>query len=187
MKERQRQLREDAILDAARDLLSTKGFVAMTLEDVINEVGISKPTFYQHFVSKEELGIRVLVRAMQAAQAHLKSLDASLPPDQVFTALVSWLFDHHFGPERFSDFSGMLSIYYNDAVRQAESNLVLTLAAAAKRGQRAGAVRKDIASKLIAQTVHSILRDPTYLYEHSKGKFDVAGLKAGVTKLFTCP
>ena len=44
MKERQWHLREDAILDAATDLLKSKGFNAMTLEDITEAIGISRPT-----------------------------------------------------------------------------------------------------------------------------------------------
>ena len=49
LKERQWKLREDAILDAVAELLSTKGYNAMTMDDIANLVGISKATLYLHF------------------------------------------------------------------------------------------------------------------------------------------
>ena len=67
LKERQRKLREDAILDGAATLMDTKGFTAMTMDDVANEVGISKATLYQHFPSKGDLAVNVAVRVLDRA------------------------------------------------------------------------------------------------------------------------
>lgn len=79
LRERQRQVREDAILDAARDLMFEQGYAAMSMDDLAARVGISKATLYQHFASKEELAIRVIVRGMQQGAAHLRQSDATLP------------------------------------------------------------------------------------------------------------
>ena len=47
------KLRESAILDAATAVLSQKGYDLMTMDDVAGAVGISKPSLYKHFKSKE--------------------------------------------------------------------------------------------------------------------------------------
>lgn len=44
LKERQWKLREDAVLDAASELMLDKGYNAMTMDDIANHVGISKAT-----------------------------------------------------------------------------------------------------------------------------------------------
>ena len=46
------KLREDSILDATTGILATKGFDLMTMDDVANLIGISKPSLYKHFKSK---------------------------------------------------------------------------------------------------------------------------------------
>ncbi|WP_307838917.1 helix-turn-helix domain-containing protein [Deefgea sp. CFH1-16] len=46
------KLRENAILDATTAILGTKGYDLMTMDDVANAVGISKPSLYKHFKSK---------------------------------------------------------------------------------------------------------------------------------------
>ena len=49
------KLRENAILDATTKLLAAKGFDLITMDDVADEVGLSKPSLYKHFKSKEDL------------------------------------------------------------------------------------------------------------------------------------
>lgn len=79
LRERQRQVREDAILDAARDLLAEEGYGDMSMDDVASRVGISKATLYQHFASKDELVTRVVVRSMQRGLDEMANQDPSLP------------------------------------------------------------------------------------------------------------
>ena len=82
LRERQRQVREDAILDVAHELMVAEGYADMSMDDVAARVGISKATLYQHFGSKEELAINVIVRAMRRGEAYITSLDPALPAIQ---------------------------------------------------------------------------------------------------------
>ena len=61
------QLREEAVLDAATSILASKGFDLMTMDDVAVAVGISKPSLYKHFKSKEELVGEALIRLIDGA------------------------------------------------------------------------------------------------------------------------
>ena len=61
------KLRENAILDAATAVLSQKGYDLMTMDDVAGTVGISKPSLYKHFKSKEELIGEALIRLLECS------------------------------------------------------------------------------------------------------------------------
>jgi AcrR family transcriptional regulator len=73
------------ILDAVSDVVSFKGYVAMTVEDVIATAGVSRRTFYDHFRSKEaaylaafeEIGAE-LIRRVGSAYADSRSLAAGI-------------------------------------------------------------------------------------------------------------
>jgi AcrR family transcriptional regulator len=54
--------RRDAILDAALDEFSAKGFAAARLDDVAKRAGVAKGTIYLHFADKESL-FQELIRA----------------------------------------------------------------------------------------------------------------------------
>jgi AcrR family transcriptional regulator len=165
MKARQRQLREDAILDAARMLLASKGFTAMTLEDVIAEVGIAKPTLYQHFPSKEALGVRVLQKTLRDMHDHLQALAASLPPAQVLRTMIAWAIDQHFGPDRAYNFTGVLSLFADPSLRATELELVSAFTVLVAHGQQDESVKTRVPPRLIAQTFLSILKDTTNAYD----------------------
>lgn len=84
------KLREDAILDATTRMLALKGFDLMTLDDVASEVGISKPSLYKHFDSKESLVGAVMIRLIDATNEQLDALPAGLDPLQQLLALLEW-------------------------------------------------------------------------------------------------
>ncbi|AOY99672.1 TetR family transcriptional regulator (plasmid) [Cupriavidus sp. USMAHM13] len=84
------KLREDAILDAATRTLAAKGFDLMTMDDVAAEVGISKPSLYKHFKSKEDLVGEVMVRLVDGALEQLEAQPAGLTPAGRLRALLEW-------------------------------------------------------------------------------------------------
>ncbi|SER23702.1 transcriptional regulator, TetR family [Gracilibacillus ureilyticus] len=47
--------RKNEILDTAERLFHTKGYEKCTINDILNEVGIAKGTFYYYFKSKQEV------------------------------------------------------------------------------------------------------------------------------------
>jgi AcrR family transcriptional regulator len=55
LRERRRQMLRDEILLAAGALMNEKGYAAMSMDELASQVGISKPTLYSHFTTKEEL------------------------------------------------------------------------------------------------------------------------------------
>ena len=84
------RLRENAILDAATNVLGSKGFDLMTMDDVAGAVGISKPSLYKHFKSKEDLVGEALIRLIDGAIEYLDQLDPGLGPRDKLSALLEW-------------------------------------------------------------------------------------------------
>jgi AcrR family transcriptional regulator len=68
LKERQWQMREDAILDAAYEVLTERGGAGASMDDIAARAGVSKPTLYQHFASKDELVLSVSMRLMRESE-----------------------------------------------------------------------------------------------------------------------
>ena len=99
LKERQWQLREDAILDAASELMGSKGYTAMTMDDVANLVGISKATLYQHFPSKHDLVVSVACRTIDRAYERMSAIDPTLPAQERVSLLIDTLVHVRYGPD----------------------------------------------------------------------------------------
>lgn len=65
IKERQRQMVRDEILDAAQSLVAQKGYGTVSMDVLAAHVGISKPTLYSYFPTKEELVLASVLREMK--------------------------------------------------------------------------------------------------------------------------
>mgnify|MGYP002145074998 CR=1 FL=1 len=88
------QQREDAILDAATRILTNRGFDLMTMDDVATDVGVSKPSLYKHFKSKEELAGECMIRLLDGANETLAALPGWLRHGFVRHAASRWRHDH---------------------------------------------------------------------------------------------
>jgi len=62
LKERQRQEREELILQATQELLLERGYYETSMGEIAQRVGVAKGTLYQHFESKEALMIALFKR-----------------------------------------------------------------------------------------------------------------------------
>lgn len=89
-KEQMHQVREQAILQSACDLLGEKSFDSMTMDDVAGKVGIAKASLYKHFGSKEELCGAAMVEVLRSLHAYLGTLEVQMPPLDKLRAVVRW-------------------------------------------------------------------------------------------------
>ena len=71
LKERQHQVREDAILDTAYRLLIEQNYDGLNMDDLAHQVGVAKATLYQHFPSKGDVIVGVLLRMIAQVEAQV--------------------------------------------------------------------------------------------------------------------
>jgi AcrR family transcriptional regulator len=71
MREAISNLKRERILSAAVDLFYKQGYGKTTLEQVANELQVTKPFIYAHFASKNELLVEICSRAIQLAHESL--------------------------------------------------------------------------------------------------------------------
>jgi AcrR family transcriptional regulator len=90
-KQRMMLERESLIIETVNHLLATKGYDAMTVDEIADTVGIAKASLYRHFPSKEALGMAALVDIMHKALEVINQLNAT---DQAaidkLKALTQW-------------------------------------------------------------------------------------------------
>jgi len=61
-----RQERRVSLLDAAREVFTTKGYHASAMDDIAEAAGVSKPVLYQHFESKLDLYLALLDQSCES-------------------------------------------------------------------------------------------------------------------------
>jgi len=106
--------RRNEILDAAQRLVYTKGFRQMTIQDVLDELGISKGAFYHYFGSKQDLLEGLVARMMEAVVALVVPVvrDPALGPleklERFFRDISGWKI------ERKSFIQALFQSWYSD-------------------------------------------------------------------------
>ena len=169
-RERQRQEREKAIITEAFGLLTTKGYAAMTMDDVAGAVGISKATLYQHFRSKEELTASVGVSLLKNAQERLGALDPQLSAVERLKSVMRGLIEMRCAAERRSgnSYPGGLGATLKPVVsrhphfQEQYRHFVSTMCGLVDAAKEEGEVRNDIPTRTIVQVLLSLTRDFDY-------------------------
>ena len=74
--------RRAAILQAAREVLATKGLEAAKISDIVARAGVAQGTFYLYFPSKSSLVI-ALTEEMRTASARTHAASCWAAPDLI--------------------------------------------------------------------------------------------------------
>ena len=92
-----RAQREEQILTVAEQVFAERGYSATTMEDIADQVGVTKPLIYGYFGSKEGLLSAAVTRARvqlrEATEAAWQAVGEDAPPGEVFRAGVRAFFD----------------------------------------------------------------------------------------------
>jgi len=95
LKQRQYALRESAILDAVDIFLASKGFDLMTMDEIAQEVGISKASLYKHFDSKELLAAATMTRLVARTLETVARDARTGAPLENLKMIVAWSVREH--------------------------------------------------------------------------------------------
>lgn len=69
--------REKLIVETVNRLLATKGYDAMTVDEIADTVGIAKASLYRHFPGKEALAVGALVDITEKALAEIERINSN--------------------------------------------------------------------------------------------------------------
>lgn len=75
---REKKRREDEIIQAARSVILTKNFYGATMDDIASEAGITKPTIYQYFKTKDELFVAIVEPLIESLALQLEAIRKKL-------------------------------------------------------------------------------------------------------------
>src|SRR5438552_3871346 len=162
---RKRDPNRQRIVDAARVHFLSHGFRSVTMDDLAEELGISKKTLYTHFPGKIDLLEAVLADKFASVEAALKEVTRSHPHDFP-AALRDLLAGTHreldeIKPPFVRDMRQKAPEAFKLVERRRAALIQRYIGKFFVQGQRAGMVRKDVPAKLIIEillaTVQSIM------------------------------
>ena len=78
----------ERILEEAKKLFRQKGFEGVSLNDIVNAVGVKKPTIYYYFGDKEGLFVEVLMAMMRYGHNYVT---ANIRPEMTLTQKLTHL------------------------------------------------------------------------------------------------
>ncbi|MBC8102195.1 MAG: TetR/AcrR family transcriptional regulator [Cytophagales bacterium] len=166
-REQRRQNRETAILQAAQALMEAQGYDAMTMDDLAARAGISKPTLYQHFPSKEEIAVRAVVQVIRGGREFIESLDSALPAIVRLEKILRRMLEAKFtpghlpiGPATRTALAPMLRAH---PLYQAEFEaMAAAVSEVVEQAKRAGDFRPALPTRPAVQMMFSVLRDSDF-------------------------
>ena len=156
------------IVDAARVHFFSHGFRRVTMDDLAEELGISKKTLYAHFPAKFDLLEAVLADKFASVEAALKGITRRRPHDFPATLQDLLAGTQHELDEIKPPFIRDMRQKAPEVFRLVESRRAALIQRYFGKffvdGQREGMVRKDVPAKLIIEMllamVQSIMNPP---------------------------
>ena len=85
----------EKILAAATTLFFERGYQGTTVDDVIQRSGVSRPTLYSHFATKEDLGVAYLQLQRQQDLVSIKeAIRKEKTPESRYYGIIQLIADH---------------------------------------------------------------------------------------------
>lgn len=157
-RERQRQVRKDAILDAAHDLLVEQGYMEMSMDDLAARVGVSKATLYQHFPSKEDLVIHVIVRSMRQGEERILSQSPATPAIVRLERCLQQDLERRANLWSAQPQAMPIGVTKHPLFQEQHQRLVAALSALVEAAKVEGDIRPELPTPLIVRVVLTLFR-----------------------------
>jgi AcrR family transcriptional regulator len=195
IKEQIQRVREQAIVAAVNRLLATKGYDAMTVDEVAAEAGMAKASLYKLFTSKEELAGAAMVGLLDRALAFVDGLrdtaaqaaEAGTPvrPLDQLKAVTCWAMQTQLEgempslPAQNSNLSA--SLQSNDAYMDRLIALSNRLSIWITEAQTSGQLQPALPAELVLYTLFARACDPVVALLKESGQYTHAQIIDWVT------
>ncbi len=159
---RKRDLNRQRIVDAARVHFFSHGFRSVTMDDLAEELGISKKTLYAHFPGKFDLLEAVLADKFASVEAALKGITRGRPRD--FPATLRELMAgtqrelNEIKPPFVRDMRQKAPDVFKVVERRRAALIQRYFGKFFADGQRAGMLRKDVPVKLMIEILLAMVQ-----------------------------
>jgi AcrR family transcriptional regulator len=158
-KQKERQWRENEIVQQARQIMLERGYVSLNMDDLAERVGISKPTLYQHFKSKEDIAARVILRDFEATRAQFQQPQEGTALEKL-TINLRWLLKTRYTQgNAISNFGyEVISIFHaNTELRAHREQSILAFHELVDAAKAQGEINTELPTPLVVQAMFCLL------------------------------
>jgi AcrR family transcriptional regulator len=157
-----RQQTKDRVLDTALRLFNERGYLGVRVEDIAQQAGVSRATFYKHFAEREQILAELFERLLGSEPAPIESPD---PPgsgtvEQQVGVVVERAVRRMLEQEDLARFVYSLPVRHSALVRPGVRTTPLAFAHVAQLladGVERGEIREDLPVELVARHVLAAL------------------------------
>ena len=182
-KEREREQRRQAIINAGEKVFFSRGYETSTMEDVAKQAELSKGTLYLYFESKDELHFAIMERGM-AILMKLMEKKMSSPKNGRETLRELGLALVDFSNQYPDYFNSLIFFQARDTEQQnlkeskvksfmANRNSLTLLNETLIRGMEDGSIRRDIPLAELSTTLWAQMMGVLVMYSAKKMVFDL--------------
>jgi len=162
---------KEVIFKKSLELFTNKGFKSVTMDDIANDLGISKKTIYQHFSSKNELIKQAIDYVFDASLDKLKSISGKCktPIHEHFAMknYIADLFGFNIQASTIYQFNKYYPHLAEKVQKKRHDNYDLIILNNLKEGVKLGYYREDIdldfVGKLFFSTTTALCNDEIYM------------------------
>lgn len=182
-KEREKEQRRNAIIDAAEKVFFKNGFGNATMDDVAETAELSKGTLYLYFISKEDLHYAICLRALDILAEKLQTVydeELSGAENAFETAKAYMQFVEDF-PDYYNaiisfESSNLDSVNpdYHNHIMKPDSPLS-AFVKVIEKGGRDGSIRRDIPPKELAVLLWSQVNGVLQFLRYKSNFLDMLG------------
>ena len=162
-RERKKMLSRQAILDAAVREFSTKGFRETSVADIMNAADLGIGTFYNYFVSKEDILVQLLGLMAKNVATKISELRAANRPAREQLAKSASITAAFLDKNRYVMplFLSAAEHYAHNDGAENETKIKspgfkMLFEDILREGQRLGEFRQDLPPEIIAEMFHSV-------------------------------
>ncbi len=97
LRENEREIRKNLIIDAAMRLFATKPFERVGMRDIASEAGLSPASIYRYFSNRDELFLEALCRESKSIEREMRRArdsEVRLSIEHIAETFVDYLFEH---------------------------------------------------------------------------------------------
>lgn len=186
-KERERARRESEILHMAGQLIRRDGYAQFNMEGLADAVGISKPTLYQHFSSKEELVAQAVIRGTYEMVDFVESQHQGSALDKL-EALLRFMMASLHNPEAFPTMllgtEVKFSMFTHPALIEPLHKMQATLYRWVEEGKAAGEINPALPTLVVVGAVFALTEVSEPAHYHPVGEMPREQLFGAIVQLY---
>lgn len=164
LKEKQRQEREQLIIQAAKEIFLEKGYYETTVDEIAARVGIAKGTIYLHFPGKEDILLAMFFHEWQETSEKIIALMKDVPePRKRLEAYIEFSLTHFQKKKQTwvmlgrQEIPRLLQEGKGGRFLEIWRGLYEWLVEQCEQGQKDGSIRTDIPAEAIIRTMSTML------------------------------